>query len=75
MGINGDESILYLLDFGMVKRIKTNRNTHIHQSDGHDLIGNSRYCSIHSHKGISKYLWVIFTRRKIHQYSFFYLKH
>ncbi|KAI7897081.1 kinase-like domain-containing protein [Mucor mucedo] len=51
MGLDCDISTLYLLDLGLVKRIKTDSNHHIHMNSGHDLIGNSRYCSLNSHKG------------------------
>lgn len=60
MGLGLELSTLYMLDLGLVKRIKTDTNHHIHMNSGHDLIGNSRYCSLNSHRGYSTYIISLF---------------
>lgn len=55
VGTQNNQSILYLIDFGLSKRyIDLNTNKHIPQIEGKEITGTVRYVSIHTHKGIEQ---------------------
>ena len=53
-GINNNEKILYLIDFGLAKRYKSKNGLHIPYRDGKNLTGTLRYASCNTHLGIEQ---------------------
>jgi casein kinase 1 len=53
-GLSSDEedSNLYLIDFGLAKRYKSQERVHLKQTTGKSIVGTARYSSINSHLGI-----------------------
>jgi serine/threonine protein kinase len=43
---------LYLIDFGLAKRYKSQDRVHLKQASGKSIVGTARYSSINSHLGI-----------------------
>lgn len=46
--------LLYLIDFGLCKRLLDKRGVHIHQRSGKHLIGTPRYASLNTHAGLEQ---------------------
>ena len=52
MGITQDENKVYVIDFGLSKKYKSQtKNTHIPFKTGKNMTGTARYCSINTHEG------------------------
>jgi serine/threonine protein kinase len=55
MGINMDENKVYVIDFGLAKKFKSQtKNTHIPFKTGKNMTGTARYCSINTHEGFEQ---------------------
>jgi serine/threonine protein kinase len=54
MGQGNKSHIVYLIDFGLAKRYKDNKNIHIPYKDDKHLAGTPRYASINAHLGIEQ---------------------
>lgn len=54
MGQQNKSHIVYLIDFGLAKRYKDNKNIHIPYKDDKHLAGTPRYASINAHLGIEQ---------------------
>lgn len=53
IGIGQNQSMIYLIDFGLSKRYKDARSQkHIPYRDGKELTGTARYASLNTHLGI-----------------------
>jgi serine/threonine protein kinase len=50
VGIGPERSKIFLIDFGLAKRFKTDDRVHIKPSDNKKLTGTARYASINSHR-------------------------
>ena len=55
MGIGADENKVYVIDFGLAKKFKSQtKNTHIPFKTGKNMTGTARYCSINTHEGFEQ---------------------
>ncbi len=55
MGIGKDENKLFVIDFGLAKKYKSQtHNTHIPFRTGKNMTGTARYCSIGTHAGFEQ---------------------
>jgi len=55
MGINKDQKKLFLIDFGLSKKYKSqSKGTHIPFKTNKNITGTARYCSINTHDGIEQ---------------------
>lgn len=55
IGIGQNQSMIYLIDFGLSKRYKDARSQkHIPYRDGKELTGTARYASLNTHLGIEQ---------------------
>ena len=48
------EDIIYLIDFGLVKKFRQKNGNHIPMCKGKTLVGTARYASLASHDGIEQ---------------------
>jgi hypothetical protein len=51
MGLNNNDSTLFLIDFGLAKKWKNENGEHITFKNGKNLAGTARYASINTHLG------------------------
>ncbi|KAI8992104.1 casein kinase I delta isoform [Mycotypha africana] len=51
MGLNSSNYLVNLIDFGLAKRYRDNKNAHIPPKEGKSLTGTARYASVHTHLG------------------------
>eukprot|EP00347_Sterkiella_histriomuscorum_P010377 403376534 len=54
IGGQGHVNTLYLIDFGLAKRYKNQRNQHMAQAKHRSLTGTARYASINAHYGLEQ---------------------
>lgn len=55
MGIESNENRVYVIDFGLAKKYKSQtKNTHIPFKTGKNMTGTARYCSINTHEGFEQ---------------------
>lgn len=55
MGINNNEKKLYLIDFGLSKKFKSqSKGVHIPFKTNKNITGTARYCSINTHNGFEQ---------------------
>ena len=52
MGMDENDPVLNVIDFGLAKRYLGQDQKHIPYKDGKNLTGTARYASINTHKGI-----------------------
>ena len=67
--------IVFLIDFGLVKRYKDSKTgAHIAYKDNKGMIGTARFVSINTHLGIGKFI-IINIYIKIYLYIFNFLNY
>ncbi len=55
MGVNEDENKVFLIDFGLSKKYKSqSKGTHIPFKSNKNMTGTARYCSISTHRGFEQ---------------------
>lgn len=52
MGVGAERHHVYLIDFGLAKRYKTEDKVHIKAKTDKNIVGTARYASVHSHNGV-----------------------
>jgi casein kinase 1 len=55
MGLKKEESLVYLLDFGLSKKYIDSEKKHIECTQNVSLTGTARYASLNNHLGKGKY--------------------
>ena len=54
IGLDKEENIIYLIDFGLSKKYKDSKGDHILYKEGKSILGTVRYVSIYTHLGIEQ---------------------
>eukprot|EP00792_Barthelona_sp_PAP020_P005612 TRINITY_DN2728_c0_g1_i1.p1 TRINITY_DN2728_c0_g1~~TRINITY_DN2728_c0_g1_i1.p1 ORF type:complete len:428 (+),score=102.95 TRINITY_DN2728_c0_g1_i1:50-1333(+) len=54
IGLGGAAKTVYVIDFGLSKKYRTNNGVHIEYRDDKALCGTARYASINTHRGIEQ---------------------
>ena len=55
MGIDNDQNKLFIIDFGLSKKYKSqSKGTHISFKTNKNITGTARYCSINTHNGFEQ---------------------
>ena len=56
VGVDANESTIYIIDYGLAKRYIDKQHQHIPYKDGKSLTGTARYASVNTHIGIGRLL-------------------
>ena len=54
IGLEKEENLIYLIDFGLSKKYKDSKGEHIPYKEGKSILGTIRYVSIYTHFGIEQ---------------------
>ena len=54
IGLDKEENLIYLIDFGLSKKYKDAKGEHILYKEGKSILGTVRYVSIYTHLGIEQ---------------------
>ena len=55
IGVEANESTVYIIDYGLAKRYIDKQHQHIPYKDGKSLTGTARYASVNTHIGIGSH--------------------